>query len=135
MSLKTSAFRWVKNNPQEWVEIARSNIPILDSQLGEWDTTGRNGLFAIRLLVVREDNRVETALSQVTVDSIPPVINILSPQEGISVSGMKPVFLQADINDTSPISSVEWQVDGKSIGESQQAPYTYQWTSPLAGNA
>jgi hypothetical protein len=76
---------------------------------------------------------VETALSQVTVDNIPPVVNILSPQEGISVSGILPVFMQADINDSSAISRVEWLVDGKSIGESQQAPYTFEWASPQRG--
>ncbi len=120
-------------NPKEWVEIVQNTIPILDSQLGEWDTSGKNGLFAIRLLVLRDDNRIETALSQVTVDSIPPLASILNPQEGVSVSGVKPVFLQADVSDTSGINRVEWQIDGKPIGESQQIPYTFEWTAPLRG--
>lgn len=120
-------------NPKEWVEIFSNSIPIINSQLGEWDTTGMNGLYAIRLLVVYDDNRVETALSQVTVDSIPPKVTILSPQEGISVSGVQPVFLQADISDSSAINKVEWRIDGTSIGESQQAPYTFDWSTPQRG--
>ncbi|MEI8131772.1 MAG: Ig-like domain-containing protein, partial [Leptolinea sp.] len=121
-------------NPQQWLEIAQGNIPILDSQLGEWDTSGKNGLFAIRLLVVRIDNRIETALSQVTVDSLPPVANIISPQENMAVSGAKPVFMQAEISDTSAITRVEWQIDGKSVGEGKQAPFTFEWDKPIRGS-
>ena len=120
-------------NPKEWVEISQDSIPVTDNTLGVWDTTGRNGLYAIRLLVVQGDSRVETAMSQVTVDNVPPAVTILSPQEGISVSGMQPVFLQADIMDTSAISRVKWLVDGKQIGESQQAPFTYEWAEPSRG--
>lgn len=121
-------------NPREWVEIAQSSQSVNDGLLGEWDTSGKNGLFAIRLLVVNKENRVETALSQVTVDSIFPVVNILSPQAGISVSGVRPLFLQAEVTDSSAITKVEWQVDGKMIGESTQAPYTCEWSSPLRGS-
>jgi membrane peptidoglycan carboxypeptidase len=121
-------------NPLQWVEIAQGSIPIPDGQLGEWDTTGKNGLFAIRLQVVGAGNRLETALSQVTVDNLPPVITIISPQEGAAVSGAISVFMQADVNDTSPVTSVTWEIDGKPAGESRQAPYTYEWTQPLRGN-
>ncbi len=121
-------------NPKDWEQIAENTIPILDSQLAEWDTTGKNGLFAIRLVVVRDDNTLQTALSQVTVDNTPPVINILNPQEGISVSGVRPVFMQADVTDASGITKVEWQVDGKPVGESTQAPYTFEWDTPQRGN-
>jgi membrane peptidoglycan carboxypeptidase len=121
-------------NPQQWFEIAQGNIPILDGQLGEWDTTGKNGLYAIRLLVVRVDNRVETALSQVTVDNLQPVINIISPQENTAVSGAKPVFMQAEISDSSGIARVEWQIDSNPVGESKQAPYIFEWNKPVRGS-
>jgi hypothetical protein len=121
-------------NPQQWIEIAQGNIPISDGQLGEWETGGKNGLFAIRLLVVRDDNRVETALSQVTVDSLPPQVSLITPPEGTAVSGAKPVFMQVDISDTSGISQVQWQIDGKPLGESKQAPFTYEWDKPMRGS-
>jgi len=120
-------------NPKDWVQIAENTIPILNSQLAEWDTTGRNGLYAIRLVVVRDDNTLQTALSQVTVDNTPPEITIASPREGISVSGVKPVFMQAEITDSSPVTKVEWLIDGKPIGESNQAPYTFEWNTPQRG--
>lgn len=120
-------------NPREWVEIAQGDKAVTDGQLGEWDASNKDGLYAIRLLVVRDDNRVETALSQVTVDSVSPVVTIINPQDGISVTGLKPVFLQADVSDNSQVTRVTWLVDGKSIGESRQAPYTLEWDKPQRG--
>jgi len=50
-------------NPQTWVQIG-SNMtePIKEGTLSTWDTTGLNGLYALRLLVVRGDMRVERAV-------------------------------------------------------------------------
>ncbi|HLF75535.1 MAG TPA: transglycosylase domain-containing protein [Anaerolineales bacterium] len=54
-------------NPQEWILIAEGNEPVTDSLLAEWDTEGLNSLYAIQLQAVRTDQRVETAVIQVTV--------------------------------------------------------------------
>jgi membrane carboxypeptidase/penicillin-binding protein PbpC len=54
-------------NPQEWIEIARSDTPVSDGVLGEWDTQGLSGLYALQLIVTRTDQRVDTAVIQVTV--------------------------------------------------------------------
>jgi len=121
-------------NPQQWLEIAGGTSPVSDGQLGEWDTTGKNGLFAIRLVVVHKDNRIETALSQVTVDNLPPVVTIINPQEKAAVSGAKPVFMQAEISDTSGISLVKWQIDDKPVGDGTQAPYIFEWNQPIRGS-
>jgi membrane peptidoglycan carboxypeptidase len=50
-------------NPQTWVQIG-SNVttPVEEGILSTWDTTGLNGLYALRLLVVRGDMRVEHAV-------------------------------------------------------------------------
>ncbi|HQX00712.1 MAG TPA: hypothetical protein PLQ94_01280, partial [Anaerolineales bacterium] len=55
-------------NPQEWIQLGSDvNTPIEDGVLAEWDTKGLSGLYAIQLLVVRNDQVVETAVIQVTV--------------------------------------------------------------------
>ena len=41
----------------------------VDGVLTEWDTRGLNGLYAVQLVVVRTDQRVETAVTQVTVSN------------------------------------------------------------------
>ena len=54
-------------NPQEWVQVAESNEPVTDDLLAEWDTTGLSGLYAVQVQVVRSDQRVDSAVIQVTV--------------------------------------------------------------------
>jgi len=54
-------------NPQEWIQIADGNEPVTDGLLAEWNTNDLSGLYAIQLQVVRGDQRVDTAIIQVTV--------------------------------------------------------------------
>jgi membrane peptidoglycan carboxypeptidase len=55
-------------NPQAWTQIGTdSNTPVTEALLGVWDTSGLNGLYALRLLVVRSDRRVEQAVVVVTI--------------------------------------------------------------------
>ena len=54
-------------NPSAWIQIGGTNAPVENSLLAEWDTSGLSGLYAIQLVVVYEDQRVETAILQVTV--------------------------------------------------------------------
>ncbi len=54
-------------NPQEWIEIGRSEMPVMDGLLAEWDTHALTGLYALQLVVARTDQRLDTAVTQVTV--------------------------------------------------------------------
>jgi hypothetical protein len=54
-------------NPQEWFQVGEGNQPITNTTLAEWDTSGLSGLYAVQLQVVRSDQRVDTAIIQVTV--------------------------------------------------------------------
>jgi membrane peptidoglycan carboxypeptidase len=54
-------------NPQEWIHVAEGSEPVTEDVLAEWDTTSLSGLYAIQLQVVRSDQRVDTAIIQVTV--------------------------------------------------------------------
>lgn len=54
-------------NPSAWIEIHNTTSAVANGLLAEWDTTGLSGLYAIQLVVVYEDNRVETAVIQVAV--------------------------------------------------------------------
>lgn len=56
-------------NPQEWIQVGGDvSTPVVDGLLAEWDTSELRGLYAIQLSVVHADQRVETAIIQVTVD-------------------------------------------------------------------
>ncbi len=54
-------------NPEAWVVVAHSATRIEDGLLGTWDTTGLSGLYAVELQVIRTDERIDTAVMQVTV--------------------------------------------------------------------
>ncbi len=55
-------------NPQEWIQLGSDVItPVENGVLAEWDTKGLSGLYAVQLLVVRTDQKVDTAVIQVTV--------------------------------------------------------------------
>jgi len=55
-------------NPQEWIQLGSDvTTPVESGVLAEWDTKGLSGLYAVQLLVVRSDQRVNTAVIQVTI--------------------------------------------------------------------
>ena len=54
-------------NPQEWIQVAEGQQPVTNGLLTEWDTNGLMGLYAIQLQVVRSDQRIDSAIIQVTV--------------------------------------------------------------------
>jgi len=55
-------------NPQSWTAVGKEQIdPVVDGVLATWDTAGLSGLYAIQLQVIHTDQRVETAIIQVTV--------------------------------------------------------------------
>jgi membrane peptidoglycan carboxypeptidase len=54
-------------NPQEWIQVAEGNEPVSNDMLAEWNTASLSGLYAVQLQVVRTDQKVDTAIIQVTV--------------------------------------------------------------------
>ncbi|MBV6450503.1 MAG: Monofunctional biosynthetic peptidoglycan transglycosylase [Anaerolineales bacterium] len=54
-------------NPQEWIQIGEGNVPVTNGLLAEWNTEGLSGLYAVQLQVIRNDQRVDTAIIQVTI--------------------------------------------------------------------
>jgi membrane peptidoglycan carboxypeptidase len=55
-------------NPEQWIQLGGDVItPVENGALAEWNTKGLSGLYAVQLLVVRTDQKVDTAVIQVTV--------------------------------------------------------------------
>ena len=54
-------------NPQEWIQVVEGNEPVNKGRLAEWNTNDLSGLYAVQLQVVRSDQRVDSAIIQVTV--------------------------------------------------------------------
>lgn len=55
-------------NPQEWIQLGDNvTTPVEGNILAEWDTTGLSGLYAVQLIVIRNEQVIESAVIQVTV--------------------------------------------------------------------
>lgn len=117
-------------NPRSWQQIgADATAPRYNDVLGIWDTRQqRDGLYALRLLVIRSDQSIQSAITQVTVDNTPPVIQSFSPSDSQKISlSASSVNLEAFLTDAVGIDRVIWYVDGKQTGEALQPPYVYLW--------
>lgn len=121
-------------NPQEWLQIGQDIItPVEDGVLGVWDTAGLDGLYVIQLLVVRQDQRVESDIVQVTVDNQPPQVQILNPSSGskLTYHNGDTLPLLAEASDNLTLSKVEFMIDGNLVVSFIQAPYTILWRESL----
>ena len=100
-----------------------------NGKLGSWDTTGQEGLYALRLTVLRQDQTIETAAIQLNVDNTPPAIRISYPQDtqDFSLAIEREIILQVEATDTIGVQRVTWYIDGKSAGETNLSPYNLLW--------
>lgn len=123
-------------NPRAWLQIGEEGTtPVQDGLLGVWDTTGgADGLYALRLTVLRQDRRLDTAIIQVTVDNTPPTARITypAPQQRFSMAQAGVINFQAEAADAAGLARLEWILDGQLLGETRQPPYLQPW-QPVAG--
>ncbi|HNB52860.1 MAG TPA: penicillin-binding protein [Anaerolineales bacterium] len=117
-------------NPQQWTVIGEaSSAEVAKGTLATWDTTGLSGLYAIRLLVIRADQRVDTAILQVTVDNAPPTAEILYPTEGQAFTYPldESVTFQFNAADDLALAQLEVFLNNKLLNSFTQPPYAYRW--------
>lgn len=124
-------------NPQSWLRLGDSRTELVENGvLGIWDTTGLDGLWALRLQVERTANRLDTAIIQVTVDNVPPQARILYPTPNMAAepSAQGTVTLQIDASDNIGVARVEWLIDGRMVGENTAAPFSLPWDAARGGH-
>ncbi len=111
-------------NPAVWQLVASGSQPIENNILARWDTNGSDGLYAIRLQVLRSNQYFDVAVIQVTVDNTPPLAAIIFPAEGAQLTTGHEVICQAGVSDSIGIERVEWWLDDVRIGERAVAPFS-----------
>ncbi len=119
-------------NPRLWLQIGETyEKPVDEGVLGVWDTRGlKEGLYAVRLMVVRSDQQVQAGTIQVTVDNTAPVVRVLFPQPGATFGpSERAISLEASIDEAVGVERVEWIVDGRRVGETGEEPYVHLWES------
>jgi membrane carboxypeptidase/penicillin-binding protein PbpC len=119
-------------NPQAWFQIGEDHTSeVSEGVLETWDTRDLNGLYALQLVVVQEDQSVVRDTILVTVDNQPPEIKIGSPYPGeeINASERPKVVLWANVSDDLGIARVEFYLDNRLLATFVQPPYGISWES------
>ncbi len=114
-------------NPDRWIQIGEeSTQPVEDGILGVWDTTGLEGLYAVRLVTERAGQLVETAILQLTIDNIPPDATLVSAEilGEIKANTRGEYLFQVRVEDNIGIGAVRWYIDEMLVEERLQAPYS-----------
>jgi membrane carboxypeptidase/penicillin-binding protein PbpC len=117
-------------NPTEWIQIGQDvNGPRTNTELGLWDATLLDGLYSLRLTVVREDSSFEQSVVQVTVDNTPPIAQLLYPGDGQQYNFPADEFvtLQPLVEDNVSMDRVEFYVDEVLVATSTVAPFNERW--------
>ena len=117
-------------NPKSWIQLGDEEPqPVQEDILARWNTRGQEGLYAVQLLVLRQDQRIDSAVIQVTVDNTPPEARATYPlaNQEFNSSDNRPITFQAEASDNIGMARLEWYLDGKKAGDSTQAPFSLSW--------
>jgi hypothetical protein len=121
--------------PQEWTKIeGNRGEQIEHGVLQVWNTAGLNGLFTLRLVLVKKDPAggppsFENSTVPVTVDNSPPTVSLLIPKAGqeFTVGTDESVVIQADVQDNLSVARVVFFIDGFGSEGATAPPYSTRW--------
>lgn len=119
-------------NPQSWFQVGEDQTrTVTEDLLDTWDTSKLNGLYALQLVVVQEDQSVVRDTVLVTVDNQPPRVEFGSPYPGeeIDANERPNVVLWVNVNDDLGMAKVEFYLDGRLLATFLQPPYGISWKS------
>jgi len=119
-------------NPSGWFVVQGDTAtPVDDGILGTWDTSGLNGLYALQLIVLRENQQVDTTTIQVTVDNLPPEVEIPYPGDSsiFSATQDKSITFLVKASDNLGLAAVEFYLDGRLVITQTHPPFAPPWES------
>jgi membrane peptidoglycan carboxypeptidase len=117
-------------NPTRWTQIGQDvRAPVGDGALASWDTQGLSGLYALQLVVVRQDGQVNTAAVAVTIDNQAPSVRLVLPEPGQTFTWPRDqeAVIQAEASDDLQLARVEFYVDGAMLEAVEAPPYSTRW--------
>ena len=121
-------------NPQQWIQIGDDdNKPVKNGLLGTWDTSGLEGLYVVQLLVVRQDQRIDRDILQLTVDNTKPQVQIIAPSNGdeIVYQTGEAIMMQVSASDNLVLERVDFYVDGVFQMSLLKPPYIILWSQRI----
>lgn len=123
-------------SPAQWIDIGGEQREFDPSQpIATWDTTGLDGLYSLRLVMVLNDNTRDSDSLQVTVDNVAPTVELhtVEPGKVYRWPGDEFVALEATARDNLIIQRVEFYHNGQFLGADETAPYGFEWRIEAPG--
>jgi hypothetical protein len=124
-----------ENTPNEWTQIGPEHYEqVTNGPLEFWDTTGFDGLYYLRLVVMENNGGTQETATQVVVDNNPPEVAIVHPEndQKYVMEDDELVSITADAQDDWEMDRVEFFMDEQKLGESTVAPYSLRWTITMS---
>ena len=125
------AYRIEVGHNGEWIPVGGEHgEQISNGPLEFWDTTGFDGMYTLRLLVMENSGNVLTYEMPVVVDNNAPKVEIVHPTDDqiYVMETDELVSITADAQDDWEMDRVEFYLDGAKLGEATVAPYSVRWT-------
>lgn len=121
--------------PSAWYTLGSGEGPVRDGILGEWDTSGADGVWSVQLTAVLPGGKILTVAIPVTLDNTPPVLRWIQPATPKKISVLKgeAVILQVDVTDNLETERVDFFLDGKVHTRLEVGPYSVRWSDLAAG--
>jgi membrane peptidoglycan carboxypeptidase len=122
-------------NPGAWTQIGPEHTnQVGNGVLEYWDTTPFHGLYTLRLIVTRGDGSTRIATTQLTVDNVAPIVELVHPPDGkvYVLEDDEWVSITAEATDDWSMDRVEFFMDGNLLGTSTVAPYSLRWTITMS---
>lgn len=117
-------------NPQQWITVGGQQTDFISDQpVATWNTSGLDGLYSLRLVVVHEDNSRSSDAVRVTVDNIAPsvALGLVEPGRVYHWPADTTIELQADAEDNLTISRVEFYHNDELLGSDVSWPFKLPW--------
>jgi membrane peptidoglycan carboxypeptidase len=121
--------------PGSWAQIGPEHYEqVSNGPLEFWDTTGFDGLYNLRLVVMENNGASQVNDTQVVVDNDPPEVKIVHPEndQKYVMEDDELVSITADAQDAWEMDRVEFFMDERKLGESTVAPYSLRWTITMS---
>lgn len=123
-------------NPTAWIDISGQQRDYTPGEpLGVWDTTGLDGLYNLRLTAVMTDNTIDPTIVQVTVDNVPPTVELVAGEagQGFAFPTDTTIPLRAGAQDNIAIDRVAFYHNGTLVGTDEAFPFGYDHAITRAG--
>jgi penicillin-binding protein 1A len=125
-------------NPGSWLQIGPEiTAPADNVWLGSWDTSKiADGVYAMQLVLIKENQQVEKFSLVVSVDNTPPEIILKSDlSEGMLVfEHGKEVIIEVEFENSSEIRQVDFYLDGQLLSSRKTTPYLHLWLTQIGSH-